>query len=448
MPAVRDRRGADIVHELFGANLQEQGRGFYVALELLAIIRGVSELEVDDVLSPDIDVIRYRRSSHDLARRIATSTAIPEAELAQAVQGATTLETLHALLSSLIVDVPGRRRSPKWFAAHLYPFVGELVHYDAVERSRRPSIERYVFRDAGGFAHHVLRTDPDANRRERVRDGLLRLVHDSGSALGRVASALKSHDAADRPTDPFADESEAATDPRDDASPWPTTLRAGVDRIVRRPETPRAKRVEQLLHWVPYCVARHQLHLGRRQLELEPEVIPVDATTEANPLRTKSQQVLDEFRWNIVAALTSVARTHQASVADEERQLWERYTLSNASFTNSPRAFFTETLAAVGALNATVGRRHFTFRVPMLEALVSASVEPATEVEFDDFCRILAQDLRLVIDQRAARLFGLTVDIDEGVFRANALAFRHRLSAAGLLTHYSDATSLVHGEAR
>lgn len=447
MPAVRDRRGADLVHELFGANLQEQGRGFYVALELLAMVRGAAELG-HDVLSPDLDLVRYWRSSHDLARRIATATPVPEAEFERAVQGATTLETLHALLSSLIVEVPGRRRAPKWFAAHLYPFVGELVHYDAVERNHRPSIERYVFRDAGGFVHRVLRTDPDNERRARVRDGLLLLVRDSGSALGRVASALKSHDAAERPSEPFADASEATTEPRDDVSPWPTTLRSGVDRIVSRAGNAPAKRVEQLLHWVPYCVARHELHLARVRLELVAEVIPVDATSEANPLRTRSQRTLDDFRWNIVAALTSTARAHQDAAPEDERQGWERYTTGNPAFANSPRAFFTETLAAVGALNATVGRRHFTFKAAMLEALVAATVDPSTEVEFDAYCGMLTDQFRLVLDQRAARASGLTVDIDEGVFRTNALAFRQRLAAAGLLTHYSDATSLVHGEVR
>jgi hypothetical protein len=448
MPAIRDRRGADVVHDLFGANLQEQGRGFYVALELLAIVRGVQDAGLQDVLSPEVDIVRYRRSSHDLARRIATGSPIPTEDLARAVQGATTLETLEALLSSLIVAIPGRRRSPKWFAAHLYPFVGELVHYDAVERSRRPSIERYVFRDAGGFAYHVLRTDPDEERRLRVRDGLLTLVSDSGTALGRVASALKAHDTAPQPLDAFADESERDTNPHDDTSPWPTTLRRGVDRIVSRTSTPRAKRVEQLLHWVPYCVARHQLHLARRQLRLPAEAIPIDATNDANPLRTRSQHALDEYRWNIVASLISLATAYQEAANPDERAQWTRYTLSNAPFANSPRAFFTETLAAVGALNATVGRRHFTFKVPMLEALVAATVDPGREVEFHDFCSELSDALLLVVDQRAARRVGLTVDIDEGVFAANASAFRLRLAAAGLLTHYSDATSLVHGEAR
>lgn len=448
MPAIRDRRGAGVVHDLFGTNLQEQGRGFYVALELLSIVRGVHDDGVQEVLAPDADIVRYRRSSHDLARRIATASPIPAEDLARAVQGTTTLETLQALFSSLIVAIPGRRRSPKWFAAHLYPFVGELVHYDAVERRRRPSIERYVFRDAGGLAYHVLRTDPDEERRLRIRDGLLALVSDSGTALGRVASALKAHDTAEQAADAFADESERDTNPYDAASPWPTTLRSGVDRIVSRTDTPRAKRVEQLLHWVPYCVARHQLHLARRQLGLPAEAIPVDATSDANPLRTRSQQALDEYRWNIVAALISLAASYQEKAPPDERAQWSRYTQSNAPFANSPRAFFTETLAAVGALNATVGRRHFTFKVPMLEALVAACVDPGREVEFPTFCSELSQRLHLIVDQRAARRAGLTVDIDEGIFAANAAAFRRRLEVAGLLTKYSDTTAMVHGETR
>src|SRR5205823_18286 len=126
-------------------------------------------------------------------------------------------------------------------------------------------IERYVFRDAGGFAYHVLRTDPDHVRRHRVSEGLLALVLDSGTALGRVAAALRSHDAAVAST-PFVDESERQTDPLDDSSPWPGLLRSGVHWIVSRQGTPPAKRIEQLLHWVPYCVARHQLRLARARL--------------------------------------------------------------------------------------------------------------------------------------------------------------------------------------
>lgn len=449
MAALRgDRRAAEIVHDLFGATLQQQGRGFYVALELLAIVKGVADAQVDGVLSPVPQKIRYARSSHDFARRIATGTEMEQDVLARAIQGTTTLDTLHALLSSLIVDVPGRRRAPKWFAAHLYPFVGELVHYDAVERKRRPAIERYVFRDGGGLAYKILRTDADESRRIRNRDGLLALVDESGTALGRIASALRAHDEAPQPSGPFEDDSEAEASPHAEVSPWPDALRSGVDRIVGRTSTPRAKRIEQLLHWVPYCVARHQLALALTYLELPREVIPVDATTEPNPLRVRSQITLEKFRWDIVSALTRLACERQEQAPLDQQDLWSRYTQPNASFTSSPRAFFSETLAAVGALNATTGRRHFTFKPPMLEALLAATIDPGREIEFQDFCTHLSERFSLVIDEYSAQRADMTVDIDAGVFAVNSRAFKSQLAATGLLTHYSDATSLVHGEAR
>ena len=449
MPPQADRLGAQVVHDLFGVNLQQQGRGFYVALELFAILRGVLDGPSEELLSPDVDLVRYRRRSHDLARRIATGADIDPDELAAAVHGAGTLETLNALFGSLVVSVPGRRRAPKWYAAHFYPFVGELIHYDAVERRGRPSVERYVFRDGGGWAYRVLRTDPEAGRRERTRDHLAELVSNSDSALGRVAAALGSHDS-DQPPISFEDESERTCRTFEALSPWPGLLRRGVAGIVARTSTPPAKRVEQLMHWVPYCLARHELRLARNALGHEMDPIPVDAAKEANPLRTRSQGALDEYRWEISTALTRRAAELQdaspAGAADAER--WSRFTQPNAPFTVSPRSFFTETLAAVGGLNATSGRRHFTFKAPMLEALVAAMVEPGQEVEFHHFCDLLFHDLSIVLDERSARDSGMTTAIDEGVFTTNAAAFRARLQAIGLLTHYSDATSLVHGEAQ
>jgi hypothetical protein len=446
VPPRGDRRGSEVVHELFGANLQEQGRGFYVALELLAIVRGVLDVNPSSLLDPDATPVTFRRTSHDVARRIATAAPIAPDEIELAAQGPVAQETLHALLASLIVTIPGRRTHPKWFAAHLYPFVGELVHYDAVERNRRPSIERYVFRDAGGLVYHSLRADPDFDRRERVRTHFTRILSDSGTALGRVASALKSHDSA-RP-DVFADSSEAATDLRGDASPWLLTMNAGVDRILRRESTRSAKQIDHLMHWIPYCVARHQLRLARDELGEPLEDVPIDVQHEANPLRARSQLMLDRYRWNVSDALVKVAMRRQAADSDADGA-WERYARPNAQFTASPRSFFSESLAAVGALNATGGRRHFTFKVPMLEALLAALIDPGDEVPFDTFCRYqLHEQLDVVVDPRSARAANLTEDIDEGVFAANAAALRERLIAIGLATSYSDTTTLLHGEVR
>ena len=102
-----------------------------------------------------------------------------------------------------------------------------------------------------------------------MRDGLLALVDDSDTALGRVASALRAHDAA-HAAEAFADESESKTDPHDDVSTWPTTLRIGATGSCSRTETVGTKRVEQLLHWVPYSSRGPQLQLARNELGLAP----------------------------------------------------------------------------------------------------------------------------------------------------------------------------------
>lgn len=443
-----DRIGANVVKDLFGTQIQEQGRGFYVALELLAIARGVIDKDESELLSPDVQTVSYRRISHDLARRVATGTLIPSTELEAAVQGQATLQTLGALLSSLIVEIPGRRKEPDWFAAHFYPFVGELVHYDAVNRRNHPVIERYMFRDGGGWAYHVLRKDPDNERRDLVKAELLQLLRDSDSALGRVAGALHVHDYAD--ASDFTDESEGHTQILEDVSPWPEHLRQGVHRIVGRTASPRAKRIEHLMHWVPYCLARHELAVARTSMGLEREIVTVDATRDtANQLRVHSQSLLNEFSWNISESLTRRARELMAQdESADAAERWSKYTDSNAAFTRSPKGFFTGTLGAVGALNAVTGKRHFVFKPALLEALTSATLPPDSEMEFNDFCGLLFERYGVVVTDRTATQLGLTTEIDAGVFATNGLAFKERLSAAGLLTHYSDFTSLVHGETR
>ncbi len=450
MPSASDAKSTRVVKELFGTQVQEQGKGFYVSLEFFAIIRGVIRLAPTDLLSPSVDVITYERISHDFARRVATHTVIDNEQLARAVQGTTTLETLDALLSSLVVEIPGRRKEPEWFAAHFYPFVGELVHYDAVRRGghRQPSIERYLFRDGGGWAYHVLRKDPDVERRTQSTELLRVLMDDSGSALGRVVKALHTHDLAQAAR--FNDISEAETDDRDEASPWPDFLRRGVNRIAARTKSPRAKRIEQLMNWIPYCLARHELALARLELRLDREIITVDATRDtANQLRVHSQNILNQYSWQIAEALTVRALAlMEAETATEGREQWRRLTEPNASFTKSPKGFFLGTLGAVGALNAVAGRRHFVFKPPILEALVCATLQPEQEMEYNAFLNRLYGDYSIVISDRTAARTGLTMDIDAAVFSANSLAFKERLEAAGLLTHYSDASRLVHGETR
>ena len=190
-----DRSKAEVVLDLFGVNLEQQGRGFYVSLELLAIARGVYEVDPSALLDKDAFPVSYRRSSHDFARRVAVGSVIDEETLKAAIDEEDTRATLQALSSSLLVEIPGRRKSPNWYNTHLYPFVGELIHYDAAERwqaglprgTKMPHIERYVFRKGGTWAYRVLRTDADDSRRAATREGLLELVRDSRSPLGEIS---------------------------------------------------------------------------------------------------------------------------------------------------------------------------------------------------------------------------------------------------------------------
>lgn len=475
-----DRSKAEVVRRLFGVNLEQQGRGFYVALEMLAIARGVYLAHQQDPqkhagLLDDGDRVAYTRTSHDLARRIATKASIAEGdeELGKAVEldSPETLETLHALFSSLLVEIPGRRSQPSWFGAHIYPFVGELIHYDAVDRQlhqrgsspkkreqaskltakiKAPSIERYLFRDGGGWAYKVLRSDPDPDRKAATRQGLDDLVRDSGTPLGNLAKALSAHDF-DYDEEPYEDDSERDIDLYEDLSPWPGLLRDGARNIVARTMTPRAKRTESLMHWVPYCLARHQLHLARRKLGFtDGESILLDFGNEATPLRSESQKNLSSFRNDIGNAINIQAREmiNEAEGDEAKKGRYERFTKENDNAVASPRAFFSETLAAVGALNATVGRRHFTMKPPMLEALASATVPQGTEIEFDQFCALLYKNYGLVTENKVAAASPLAHEIDSSVLAHNGKAFREKLGAIGLLTQYSDATSMVRGEPR
>ncbi|MFJ2958597.1 hypothetical protein [Streptomyces sp. NPDC087270] len=475
-----DRSKAEVVRRLFGVNLEQQGRGFYVALEMLAIARGVYLAHQQDPqkhagLLDDGDSVAYKRTSHDLARRIATKASIAEGdeELGKAVEldSPETLETLHALFSSLLVEIPGRRSQPSWFGAHIYPFVGELIHYDAVDRQlhqrgsspkkreqagkltariKAPSIERYLFRDGGGWAYKVLRRDPDLDRRAATRRGLDALVRDSGTPLGNLAKALSAHDF-DYDEEPYEDDSERDIDLYENLSPWPDLLRNGTRNIVARTMTPRAKRTESLMHWVPYCLARHQLHLARRKLGFtDGESILLDFGNEATPLRSESQKNLNSFRNDIGNAINIQAREiiNESEGDEAKKGRYERFTNENDNAVASPRAFFSETLAAVGALNATVGRRHFTMKPPMLEALASATVPQGTEMEFDQFCALLYKNYGLVAENKVAAASPLAHEIDSSFLAFNGKAFRSKLAAIGLLTQYSDATSMVRGEPR
>ena len=107
-------KGEDVVRELFGAILSNQGRGFYVGLELMALIRGTLDHDGSVLPTPSSDgsPITITRRSHDFARRLMGEPRALALGEDATIQGDNALETLAALGRGLRVPVPGRRRAP------------------------------------------------------------------------------------------------------------------------------------------------------------------------------------------------------------------------------------------------------------------------------------------------------------------------------------------------
>ena len=332
-------KGEDVVRSLYGAILSGQGRGFYVGLELMALLRGTWLTDSQVLPSPGESPLSIRRRSHDFARRLMGEPRhLGEKEL-EGIQGDLAVEALAALGRGLRVPVPGRRKRQPWHAEHFQPFVGELVHYDAVFRrnSKRAivivggrgmvvSTERYLYRGAGGLAHMILRSDTDKDRLARSRNDLKRLVQDSGTPLGELFDALASRDKGDSSEDGtpllFKDEPEFLClkffkpDSR-----WVERLREGVARIAAR-SLPPAKRAEALMHWVPFCIARYQEEVSFRLLDDTPSPIPLDLGTKASPIRRRSREVHDRCRAKIVEALEEQARAVAPHVLESRTRSW------------------------------------------------------------------------------------------------------------------------------
>ena len=60
-----------IVKDTFGALLRNQGKGFYVTLELLALIKGAKEAGGEILPAVEkVEGVKVLRRSHDFARRL------------------------------------------------------------------------------------------------------------------------------------------------------------------------------------------------------------------------------------------------------------------------------------------------------------------------------------------------------------------------------------------
>lgn len=433
--------GAEVVRSVFGVPLQGQGRGFYVALELFAILRGSLLLDTQEessrrLLPPKGEKLEFLRPAHDFARRVmADDFTVSESRHLREHVSESSVDALRSLLRGVQAPVPGRRSDPPdWRRWHLYPFPSEFVHYDALRRRGKVSIERNYYRGGGGLAHKILREDEDVQRLSSIREGFRELLSDSESPLGSLASALSELDVSKAQADePFEDEMER--DSRVLGSPWVEELREGTLRILLR-DLADSKKIETLMHWVPFCIMRHQLTLaytaaqGTSSDSLQP--ITADCQPANNPIR-------DRARRDFTDAGAAIRTALEKHAAESNPALLE----GSKSWIGNARTFFTTTAYAVGAANAPSGIRWFTLRPALLESIVFAKVPKAKT--FESFCaNVLCDDLGLVVGRHGAETYAID-DIDRSEFQANSEALAEVLEELGLLERYSDMTRMVGG---
>jgi hypothetical protein len=439
-------QGQRVVREVFGGPFYQQGRGYYVSLEFFAIAKGVLDLErtkgVEELLSPTLRQTRYMRRGLVAARRLLHGAPLTEEAMRQ-LRGESTARSLQTLLEGLERRVPGRQKpATNWQNRHFYPYPPELIHYDAVERRNRAEIERYTYRGAGAFIYRVLRTDPDAARLARIRAGLRELLAPSDTALGRIATALSDLDVVelgDRlPKEPFEDPSDIKTqeaDARPEPTRWQELCRVGVDAILTR-TTPKFRKVEALMNWLPLCVVFHQHSRALRYLGRdEHPALVFDAGVGASPVRSRAKQELRSAIMAVGEALEQRARDAKYHKLMEGSQSWR----------TDPRSFFTATLYACGAMNALKGDRFLTMTPRLIETIVMALVPGP--VSFEAFClEVLYRQLGFVVDAESAERAEVR-GLESGALEQNADALGRRLGALGLLRAYSDATRMVSVEA-
>jgi hypothetical protein len=439
-----------VAKEVFGGSLYSQGRGYYVLLELLAIIWGANEVDPTRVLvsSVPINEVRYARRGHDYARRLLRDTEgfLTDPDHHSGNLDEDVLRLLGDLYKGIVVPVPFRRKQPEWGGFHLFPYSGELIHYDSFGRNNRetgqrePHIERYAYRGGGALVYELLRSDPDDARRTRTASGLLGLIADSRSPLGRVTNVLGSSDTGH--AKPTTDETCLVHDASRNTK-WLEILRDGVYNILGSSEV-NARKIDQLCHWVPFALASHQLELAWREVGDDVPAIPVDISV-GGALRRESQRRFERNRRAIWQALVARCGSKGAIAASPDREvLLELQQKGRATWTDNAEQFYSATLAVVGGINHYTGLRHYTLKHGLLDAIVAATVADPEGVPYDDFCHeILWRRLGLVIDERSARDAGLPDLVNDAAFARNSRSLEELLASTGLMVTLSDATRFV-----
>ena len=489
----------ELAEDIFGVNLQNQNRAFYVPLQLFDVLWGIQDAKTKNVNVPEIFAdlddktkILFTRRSHDFARRLLNQadeiehsnclyvvsepdSNKPPCRICSAFANPEKhQEIIEQVLSALTVpDLYAHGRQVQANRRHFRPYLGELMHHDFAPVSKKErnagrnkdadflNFERVYYRGAGLLAYDLYRTDEDHKRRDEIKYHLAELVEDSpNDPLGRLISSLQKNDALKSETANYNTHNPIdKINLSQHQTHWAELLRKGTYEILTG-DTGRIKKVDHLMYWIPFCISRHALEQATKiTSETEHDTLIVDMGVSPR-LKKLSQQSLSSHQ-NILRRAPISAADHvlktgtlaNQKLSSEQKAILEKIVnpddedVKTEQFQNSASntsKFYVMSMAHIGALNHNTGVRNYTFKdLGLLEAIVYATITDDEEVTLDEFCElILGKNLRMITDINSADE-SILEKTDTNDLEKNKKALSDMLLSLGLLTNYSDAVKKV-----
>jgi hypothetical protein len=430
-----EAKGPDLSIALYGGILDYDGAGHYPGLELLNLVFGV----VGTTMLPSGETVKIKRKSLDFARKLVWDDDFDtHPDRREVLLDRSSEVALSHLLECLQLEIPSSNKRPGWERAHFFPYTRSLLHFDArrskgtKETDHRVSIERRYFRGGGALAFKVLRMDPDSKRLALCREGFDRLYGGTTSSpLDRLAETLAMQ--SKRDDEPVEDQVEARSQVRNDE--LDELFRDGVVSILMHVELSTVVRIRSLVNWTAIWLIIMQMVRSSRYLDPNAVITPIviDSGAGHAQLRRASQRCLKDNQALIVDAVekSRVVEFGDASLLSKKQR-------------DKIKGFFWATAATARLLNSWRGRRHFTLGLDALETLVLAGVAKDTQMTFGDFShKWLYEKCHMVVGRTSAHDAGLLSSFDASIFEDNEAKLVEQMSAAGLLTEYSDATRMV-----
>jgi hypothetical protein len=419
-------KGPDVTKVLFGGVFDVDGSGHYPGLELINLVVCCAEGTL-----PTTERVHIHRVAHDFARQLLADKLVSLDRKKEALVDEHTAHVVKHLLRCLELEVPNTVKAKGWERTHFFPYTRSLVHWDSRPGRRgqaEAQLERRYLRGAGAYAFSVLRRDSDEARLQAMRDGFEALYpKHKNSPLEQLAATLKAKGTVDAPDAPSFDQIERESKLFDDE--WEELFRHGMRNILSHRGLPIVQRVRSVMSWTSiWLVLMESARAASHFPPLQPALI-VDCAGTHPQLRRAAQKCLKD----VVGLVEQASRQIGAVLGSlSDQQL------------GKIRAFYGNTAAAGGLLNAWKGRRHFTLRLPALEALVLAAVPEGEEMEYDRFLADWLYDrCRIVAGRTAATKAGLLFEFDGTIFEENERRLADQMNAAGLLRVFSDATRMV-----